>query len=195
MIIWINGPFGIGKSHTAYELVGRIENSFLYNPEKVGFVLQKQLPIWKSVNDFQDSKAWRSYNYEHLHEIDASDQVIIVPMTVIKKEYYDEIIGKLKMDHTVFHFSLMASKATIEKRLTKRGDRRSWNFRQIDRCAEGLKDPLFEEKIDTETHDLYDVVEYIGKRVGLELKEDKRSKLKKKIDRGIITLKNINILS
>jgi len=194
MIIWINGPFGIGKSHTAYELSRRIKGAFLYDPENAGFFVQRQIPAWRTVNDFQDSRAWRSFTYEHLHEIDAPDHVIIAPMTIVKKEYYDEIIGRLKTDHEVFHFSLMASKYTIEKRLAKRGDKNAWNFKQIDRCIEGLEDPVFEEKINTDELDLYGVVECIGAKTGLALKKDGRSKLRKKIDRGMTTLKNIRIM-
>jgi hypothetical protein len=37
MIIWINGPFGVGKSQTAYELNYRIPNSIVVDPEEVGF--------------------------------------------------------------------------------------------------------------------------------------------------------------
>lgn len=44
MIIWINGAFGVGKSHTSYELVRRLRNAFLFDPEQVGFFLRKYLP-------------------------------------------------------------------------------------------------------------------------------------------------------
>jgi 2-phosphoglycerate kinase len=44
MIIWINGAFGVGKSHTSAELVRRLDNTFLFDPEKVGFFLRKHLP-------------------------------------------------------------------------------------------------------------------------------------------------------
>ena len=39
MIIWINGTFGSGKTTTAYELHNRIKHSFVYDPERFGYVL------------------------------------------------------------------------------------------------------------------------------------------------------------
>lgn len=44
MIIWINGAFGAGKTQTAYELNRRIENSFVYDPENIGFFINKSMP-------------------------------------------------------------------------------------------------------------------------------------------------------
>lgn len=43
-IIWINGAFGAGKTQTAYELHRRLENSFVYDPENIGFFLNQNLP-------------------------------------------------------------------------------------------------------------------------------------------------------
>lgn len=44
MIIWLNGPFGVGKTTLANILHKRIENSYLYDPELLGDFLQHQLP-------------------------------------------------------------------------------------------------------------------------------------------------------
>ncbi|MDG3135252.1 adenylyl-sulfate kinase [Streptococcus suis] len=43
MIIWLNGPFGVGKTTLANILHKRIENSYLYDPELLGDFLQHQL--------------------------------------------------------------------------------------------------------------------------------------------------------
>lgn len=53
MIIWINGAFGVGKSHTAYKLTRRIDNAFLFDPETVGFFLRDKLPGTARFDDFQ----------------------------------------------------------------------------------------------------------------------------------------------
>ncbi|MBQ9717880.1 MAG: tunicamycin resistance protein, partial [Clostridia bacterium] len=37
MILWINGTFGSGKTQTAAELHRRIPDSFVYDPENVGY--------------------------------------------------------------------------------------------------------------------------------------------------------------
>ncbi|MEG3244294.1 adenylyl-sulfate kinase [Streptococcus suis] len=44
MIIWLNGPFGVGKTTLANILHKRIEKSYLYYPELLGNFLQHQLP-------------------------------------------------------------------------------------------------------------------------------------------------------
>ncbi len=43
-IIWLNGAFGAGKTQTAYELHRRLENSFVYDPENIGFFFNQNLP-------------------------------------------------------------------------------------------------------------------------------------------------------
>ncbi|CAI6224437.1 hypothetical protein NRS6186_01805 [Bacillus subtilis] len=40
MIIWINGAFGSGKTQTAFELHRRLNPSYVYDPEKMGFALR-----------------------------------------------------------------------------------------------------------------------------------------------------------
>ena len=62
MIIWINGAFGSGKTVTAYELHRRIPNSFVYDPENIGFFLNKNLPKKLLKGDFQDYRIWRELN-------------------------------------------------------------------------------------------------------------------------------------
>lgn len=47
MIFWVNGAFGAGKTQTSYELHRRIPNSFVYDPENVGFLSspERRLPL------------------------------------------------------------------------------------------------------------------------------------------------------
>lgn len=54
MIIWINGTFGAGKTTTAYELVKRLEKAFVFDPERFGYVLMKNIPPALQKDDFQD---------------------------------------------------------------------------------------------------------------------------------------------
>jgi adenylylsulfate kinase-like enzyme len=54
MIIWINGTFGSGKTTTAYELHKRVENSFVFDSERFGFVLMKNVPKEIAKADFQE---------------------------------------------------------------------------------------------------------------------------------------------
>lgn len=71
MVIWINGAFGAGKSHTAYELVRRTEGTALVDPELIGFGLQRRLPRPLRA-DFQDLASWRSGVVEVLDRVKRS---------------------------------------------------------------------------------------------------------------------------
>ena len=42
MIIWLNGTFGAGKTTTARQLVQRLANTRLFDPELVGYLLTRR---------------------------------------------------------------------------------------------------------------------------------------------------------
>ena len=98
MIVWINGAFGSGKTTVAQKLHEIIDNSFIYDPENVGYFLWQNEPeSLKNKEDFQKEPLWRSFNYQMLRNIyENYNGTVIVPMTLVNTNYYDEIIGKLK---------------------------------------------------------------------------------------------------
>lgn len=59
MLVWINGPFGGGKTAAAAELHRRVPGSVICDPEHLGFGLRRMLPPAMQT-DFQDLPAWRS---------------------------------------------------------------------------------------------------------------------------------------
>ncbi len=65
MLLWINGPFGGGKTQTAYGLHRRLRGSVVCDPEHVGFDLHRMTPP-SLRGDFQDLPAWRQGVYEVL---------------------------------------------------------------------------------------------------------------------------------
>ncbi|MDP4091253.1 MAG: AAA family ATPase [Bacillota bacterium] len=199
MIIWINGAFGAGKTQTAFELNRRIENSFVYDPENLGFFINKNIPSSiKNKGDFQDYEVWRELNFSLIKYIEEKyDGVLIIPMTIVNPKYYNEIVGSLQ-EHgvAVKHYALIASKATLLKRLKSRGDGAdSWPAQQIDRCLEGLSNEVFQHHINTENMSIEDVVEEIALMSGLKLLPDDIGKFKKKIHRIKIQLKHIRLFS
>ena len=186
MIIWINGAFGAGKTQTVYELKNRIPNSIVYDPEKVGFFINKNIPKEMSKGDFQNHSIWRDINYTTLKYIDNNyDGVILVPMTIVNPQYFEEIVGRLRADGVVVHhFVLWASKETLQKRLRSRGERKnSWAEQQIDRCIQGLSNDIFKSRIETNTLSIESVAETIASRLDIDLLDDNRSKIKKKLDK------------
>ena len=109
MIIWINGSFGVGKTTLAEILKDKIDDAIVYDPEEVGYFLQKILH--KIEGDFQDNELWRKLNYEILKYLSGNYKTIIVPMTITNSDYYEEIVGKLQKDGIkIKDFILMATK-------------------------------------------------------------------------------------
>jgi broad-specificity NMP kinase len=199
MIIWINGAFGSGKTQTAFELHRRIENSFVYDPENLGFFISKNIPSRiKDKDDFQDYEIWRSLNSSLIKYIEERyDGILIIPMTIVNPEYFNEIVSSLR-DHGVIvkHYVLMAPKATLLKRLRSRGDgANSWGAKQLDRCLNGLSNEVFQTHIDTENMSIDDVVERIALMSDIRLLPDDASKIKKKIIRIKTQLKHIRFFS
>ncbi|MFJ8233647.1 NUDIX domain-containing protein [Streptomyces sp. NPDC094448] len=96
MIVWINGAFGAGKTTTAGELVDLIPNSTLYDPEVIAAELRLLLPpkALDEVGDIQDLPIWRRLVVDTAAAMLAQlGGVLVVPMTLLRQEYRDEIFG------------------------------------------------------------------------------------------------------
>ena len=96
MLIWLNGPFGGGKTQTAYELRRRLADAVVCDPELVGFGLQHTIPRGLRP-DFQTLASWRAGVVEVLdHTLRHRDGPVIAPMTLVEPAYFEEIIGGLR---------------------------------------------------------------------------------------------------
>ncbi|MCL2409518.1 MAG: AAA family ATPase [Oscillospiraceae bacterium] len=195
MILWINGAFGAGKTTTAFELHRRIPGSFVYDPENAGYFIRRNAPSHFLLGDFQDIPLWRKTNYEMLKLIaDQYDGLIIVPMTLVNREYYDEIVTKLIDDGIdVRHFILYANKETLKKRLKRRsiGKPDIFALNSIDRCLEAFDTVITDEKIITDNKCVDDVLAEIAEKADIALIPDKRPAVKKLIDRYVTLIKHI----
>ncbi|MBV9024228.1 MAG: NUDIX domain-containing protein [Streptomycetaceae bacterium] len=98
MIVWLNGAFGAGKTTAAGELLDLIPGSILYDPELIGRGLRRLLPQKRlgEVDDYQDLPSWRQLVVDTaaalLREVGGP---LVVPMTLLRQEYRDEIFGGL----------------------------------------------------------------------------------------------------
>ena len=185
MIIWVNGAFGAGKTQTAHELHRRIPDSFIYDPENVGYFLRENLPASTFTADFQDMQMWRTFNQSVLTYINKEYKgVIIVPMTIVNPVYFSEIIGELRKEGvTVHHYVLWASKHILVSRLKGRGERKnSWAENQIDRCMEGLSNSEFENRINTDNLTVAAAAKTIAALSDVQLLPDNRSIVRKTWD-------------
>lgn len=96
MIIWLNGPFGVGKTTAAAELVSRHPDWAIVDTEHVGYLLRPVLDAHDPVRDFQDWPAWRRLVVSTLVALhDQLQTTILVPQTVIVEDYWLEISAGL----------------------------------------------------------------------------------------------------
>ncbi|MFJ8073951.1 AAA family ATPase [Streptomyces sp. NPDC096176] len=176
MLLWINGPFGGGKTQTAYEILRRLPGSVVCDPEHVGFGLHRMTPPALR-GDFQDMASWRQGVYEVLDlALRRHEGVVIVPMTLVEPAYFDEVVGRLRdgAGHEVHHVALLAQRETVLRRLSERGlgrglKRESFAVQKLDHCLERLRKPLFAEHIHTDRANVPEVADMIAASAGLRL--------------------------
>ncbi|MFF3553795.1 AAA family ATPase [Streptomyces tsukubensis] len=200
MLLWINGPFGGGKTQTAHELLRRLPGGFVADPERVGFGLHGMTP--KSLRtDFQTYPAWRQGVFEALDRTLRSYRgVVIAPMTVVEPRYFEETVGRLReAGHEVRHFALLAERETVLRRLRERGLGRglkseSFAVGMLDRCLEGLRDPMFAEHIRTDGIGVPQVADRIAASAGLALRPNTDGPLTHRLRKAWTGLRHIRIV-
>jgi len=119
VIIWLNGAFRAGKTTLAEELHRRLPDAVVYDPEDVGLMLWK----WMRPNDdFQDLPSWRELVVAtalslRRHHADT----LIVPMSLIRDAYRDQILGGLAdAGEQVLHVFLEVDAGVLRERLNAR---------------------------------------------------------------------------
>ncbi|MFI6345664.1 NUDIX domain-containing protein [Streptomyces sp. NPDC050560] len=125
MIVWINGASGAGKRAAARELVELLPHSTLFDPGAVGESLALLLPPQRlaAVGDVQELPIWRRLM------VDAAAAVLaemggdlVVPMTLLRQEYRDEIFGGLAARRIpVRHIALTPAETILRARIAGRG--------------------------------------------------------------------------
>ncbi|MDJ0460298.1 NUDIX hydrolase [Streptomyces sp. H27-C3] len=124
MIVWINGAFSAGKTSAARELIDLIPNSTFYDPELVGAGLRQLLPHKRlaEVDDCQDLPIWRRLVVDTAAALLAEvGGVLVVPMTLLRQEYRDEIFGGLASRRIpVCHVLLSTGETILRQRIAAR---------------------------------------------------------------------------
>jgi hypothetical protein len=205
--IWLNGPFGGGKTQTAHEIQRRLPGSVISDPEHAGFGLQRMLPHALR-EDFQNLASWRAGVVEVLDlTLRKHDGPVIAPMTVTEPKYFEETVGRLQsMGHEVHHFSLLARRETVLKRLRERGVGRAlrfvlgkntrlfaetWAVSKVDICLERLADKLFETHVWTDNLSIKEVADHVAETAGLTLTPNTDTRLTTQARRTWTALKHI----
>ncbi|MFD9436916.1 NUDIX domain-containing protein [Streptomyces sp. NPDC060002] len=123
-VVWINGAFGAGKTTTARELIDLIPNSTLFDPEVIGGALPHLLPPKRlaEAGDFQDLPIWRRLVIDTAAALLAElGGTLVVPMTLLRQEYRDEIFGGLAARRiSVRHVLLAPGETILRERIAAR---------------------------------------------------------------------------
>lgn len=207
MLLWINGPFGGGKTQTAHEIRRRLPGSVICDPEHAGFGLRRMLPP-ELRGDFRDLAAWRQGVVEVLDlALTKHDGVVIAPMTVTDPGCFAETVGRLReLGHDVRHFTLLAERETVLKRLRERGfghllrfaagknaglRRESWAVQQLDHCLERLREPEFAEHLWTDRTPVPRTADRIAVLAGLTLAPNTEGPLRTRLRQTAVGVRHI----
>ncbi|MEU1852170.1 NUDIX domain-containing protein [Streptomyces sp. NPDC019990] len=167
-VVWINGAFGAGKTTTARELIELIPNSTLFDPEVIGGALAHLLPAkhLAAVGDFQDLPIWRRLVIDTAAALLAElGGTLVVPMTLLRQEYRDEIFGGLAARRIpVSHILLAPAETILRERIAGRevppdpthGEARirQWSFDHIEPYRAALASWLTADAHPVDTSDL-----------------------------------------
>ncbi|GHF76279.1 AAA family ATPase [Streptomyces thermodiastaticus] len=207
MLLWINGPFGGGKTQTAHEIHRRLPGSVICDPEHAGFGLHRMLPPALR-GDFRDLAAWRQGVVEVLDLVlTRHEGVVIAPMTVTDPGCFAETVGRLRdLGHDVRHFTLLAERETVLKRLRERrlgravravtgkgtgtgGD--SWAVRQLDHCLQRLREPEFAEHLWTDGFTVPKTADRIAVLAGLTLRPNREGRVRTRLRQAAVGVRHI----
>ncbi|MEU3486721.1 NUDIX hydrolase [Streptomyces massasporeus] len=167
-VVWINGAFGAGKTTTARELIELIPNSTLFDLEVIGGALAHLLPPKRlaEAGDFQDLPIWRRLVIDTAAAMLAElGGTLVVPMTLLRQEYRDEIFGGLAARRIpVSHILLAPAETILRERIAGRevprdlpdGDMRirQWSFDHIEPYRAALASWLTADAHPVDTSDL-----------------------------------------
>ena len=116
MIVWVNGTCGVGKASTVRELRALLPGSTVFDPETVAAALRELLPaeVYRAAPDVQDHAAWRQLlpaaAVALLAELPGP---LIVPITLLRQDYRDEIFGAVAARRVPVHHVLLHAEETI----------------------------------------------------------------------------------
>lgn len=145
MIIWINGAFGAGKTSVSELLVQRIENARIFDPEDIGYIIQKTFPEARQM-DYQDLPMWRRLVIQFIVDANAQfSSTLIIPMTLVVPDYIGEIFSGIASNNlNLCHVFLQTSQEELHRRImnqvviqsdsVKDNEVRQWRLAQIERC-------------------------------------------------------------
>jgi hypothetical protein len=197
VLLWINGPCGVGKKTTASELNRRLPGSVVCAPGAVGLAMHRMLP--PSVRRrWQDIPAWRHSVLELLRlTLAGHDGPVIAPATLVNYDHFQEIIGSLRDDgFAVHHFALLAEPATVVRRLRARSlglepRTQPWETEVLGGWLEQLRRPEFAQHVQTDHKTVAQVADIIAGSAGLAITPSTDGPVRSWLHRYATTVRHI----
>lgn len=120
MIVWINGPFGGGKTTSANRVVERLDNCRLFDPEWIGYLLRDHLRD-RRIDDFQDVPAWRRLVPVVAAELQATTgDTLVAVQSVLDEQYWHEIAAGIRAAGLpLLHVVLDIDEPTLRARIDR----------------------------------------------------------------------------
>ena len=155
MILFINGPFGVGKTSAARVLVERTPDAMLYDPEIIGSALRRGLGPVKKVKDFQDYALWHRLVVVAARVLrTTSARTLMIPMTVWRRDYFDPIVAGLRrVDTDLRCFRLTASQRELTRRIASDAEDAGaygWRMSHLGVSLGASRDPAFGAEVPTD---------------------------------------------
>ena len=140
MIIWISGPYGVGKSTLAKAMAEKMENALIFDAELVGDAVRSNYPDVPYGYIYEDYPLWGEFCCKLLTDVNNTFQKdILVPMTLLRSASYESIIQKLRDNGVETHFVVLeASYDNVYDRILARGEEEGcWCMENIALAREG----------------------------------------------------------
>lgn len=139
MIIFLNGPFSVGKTSVARVLVEQVPGALLYDPELVGSFLRYHILAGiEQPDDFQDIPFWLTLTLDLAGMLVSTyRQPLVIPMSLWRLDRAEQMrLGLAAIDPEVVWLQLTASRKTLTERILARDDvpdgDRSWWFDHLE---------------------------------------------------------------
>lgn len=168
-IIWINGPFGIGKSTVAQALQERLPGSFVFDPEEMGAALKKLTP--KFSGETQAHPMWIPLMLDALqYAAKEADGPLIVPVTIADVARHRRLMSGLQARGLdVKHFTLMTTKDAVQAGLRRRQGQTVLDEAEVEQRLSDFQGEQFQVHVSASDRTPNAVAEEIASQVGLQL--------------------------
>lgn len=139
VILWLNGPFGAGKTTAAQGMAAAVPGVVVHDPERYGAVLLRTVGRVRGVRDFQEIPAWRRGTVRGVGRRHRAGRTVVVPMSVLEPSRVGALLDALRgRGHDVVHVTLHVSPEGLDRRIA--GDARDpgaapWRRANADRYA------------------------------------------------------------